>query len=322
VAGEIFSIDQVDSYYFLAAANDVVSVDLARVSGSLALGLQLLGPGRKPLAEETNAGTSAAVSLREIRLPEAGIYAVLARHMDSSLGPAGRYSLTLTLAGGLRLRNRGGGILSSGQSVTGLLTLDDTDDTWLFEGRAGERITLSAAGLAAEPGTPPLAPLGVRLQDTAGVTLALHDVTLAQSIARVENFVLPADGVYRVQIVGGGQQPGVYPLILRSDRDTLVARPLHYSETVGGVFTPGRNLETWVFSGTMGDTVSVALRYVRGDRFVGSFQVRAENGVALATVADLGQEAGARADLLLPFSGSYSILVANPDQFQRRASIP
>src|SRR5262249_35781499 len=51
-----------------------------------------------------------------------------------------------------------------------------------------------------------------------------------------------------------------------------------------------------------------------GDNFAGGFQLRSENGVPLVTRPDLGDGSGARVDgLLLPFSGSYTIVVANPD---------
>src|SRR5437773_4357294 len=55
------------------------------------------------------------------------------------------------------------------------------------------------------------------------------------------------------------------------------------------------------------------MRYQRGDPFTGGFQLRSENGLPLVTRPDLGDGSGARIDgLLLPFSGSYTIIAANP----------
>src|SRR5262249_46166492 len=105
----------------------------------------------------------------------------------------------------------------------------------------------------------------------------------------------------------------VYSLTWRPETARLVVGPLTYGQSVSGVFTPTHNADTWVFSGTAGDVISIALRYQRGDKFSAGFQLRAENGVALATAFDNGDGSGARVDgIVLPFNGSFSVALANP----------
>lgn len=315
-AGEILNGDRAVTYYFLGTANDIVSVQFSRTTGDLVPGLELLSPSGRALISEQNAAGAATLAVSDVRLPENGIYVLTARHAANAEGTAGRYFLYLD--GRARTQNRGGGIITPGTSVTGLLITGRNEDTWLFQGHAEERVTFTASGV----GMPLPAPLGLRLQDTMGQTFAMQDVALTQSETRLADVMLPADGVYRVQVVGGGQTAGAYSLTWTPERERLVAGPLNYGQTVSGVFTEQHRADSWVFSGTAGDVISVTLRYLRGDRFNGGFRVQAENGVPLVTVPDLGTGSGARADnLLLPFSGSYTLVVANPDSNFKGAGV-
>jgi hypothetical protein len=167
---------------------------------------------------------------------------------------------------------------------------------------------VSFALFAAELPSP--APLSLQLLDTSGQPFAVQTRTLAQDALYLEDVLLPEDGVYRVRVVGGAQKQGIYRLRWLA-ADERAGGVISYGQTVSGILTAARNFETWVFSGNAGDVVSVAVRYTRGTPFTASFQLRAANGVPLATVADL-EGNGARADVLLPFDGSYSIIVANP----------
>jgi hypothetical protein len=309
-SGEILGSEDTNTYYFIGSANDILTAQLSRSTGDLVPGLALVSPRGVTVASDLNPGSSAAVSLSGVRLPENGIYALSVRHGEQGASTIGRYLLYLGLDSAVRLIHRGGGIIQPGETVTGLLNVGGVGDTWLFQGHMGERVTFIAAGI----GSQLPAPLSLRLQDTAGYTFAVQDMVLTQGANRVANVMLPANGVYRVQMTGATQTPGAYTLTWESERRRLVAGPLSYNQVVGGIFTPDHNVDTWVFSGSAGDVISIALRFQQGDRFNGAFQLRSENGLPLVTAADQGDGSGARADsLLLPFSGSYSLVVANPD---------
>ncbi len=311
ISGEIRSADQSDAYYFYGAANDVIGVQTIRTVGDLVPSLQIVTPAGTALAVNSNKSAGSLSTLQNVRLPQEGVYAVIVRHSDSTTQTSGRYLLALQVISGSRLKNRLSGILSPGQTVSGALVVTDNTNTWLIKGRAGERLSLVASALqrGAEP-----TPLGLRLMDTAGTTFASQDVFLPQDSARLMDVMLPADGIYRVQVIGGGQTPGGYQLTWLAERSPLLPGALRYGQTVGGVFTTTHNADTWVFAGTANDVISISLSDVRGTPFRGGFQVLSANGVALATAADLGDGSGARVDnLLLPFSGSYRLIIANSD---------
>jgi hypothetical protein len=316
VPGEHLNGEGVDRYYFIGSANDVISLELTRTTGDLAPAMQLIAPSGNSLANDNNPSNTPTAAFSRFRLPNDGMYTVLVGHGENASSTAGRYVLHLGLDSGFRLQNRGGGIITTGASRTGLVTPTDNQDTWLFVGQAGERVTFIASGL----GSPLPSPLGLRLQDTSGQTFALQDVVLTQTSARLVDVMLPADGLYRLLVAGGTTTGGAYTLTWQPERERLVAGPLRYNQTVSGLFTEQRNIDTWVFSGTAGDVISIALNYQRGDKFNAAFRLRSENQLPLVTVPDLGN--GARADgLVLPFSGSYTIIVANPDTNYKGAGV-
>ena len=308
-SGEILTGEAAETFYFLGAAGDPVTLQLLRTGGDFAPRLQLIAPNGSTVAQAPNTARLAAVRLDDVRLPADGVYTVrVFSALDAEQpGSGGRYSLYLGLSGATRLRNRGGGTVAPGETVTGLLAPGDNEDTWLFQGRRGQRVSFTVVGQS------DVIPIALRLQDTAGQTFAVQSTTFAGDPVALHDILLPGDGLYRVQVIGGRQTAGMYTLTWEPETPGAESGPLGYGWTVNGVFTPESPFDTWVFAGTAGDVVSVALRYVRGDRFGGSFQLRAADGLPLATVADVGDGRGARADVLLPFSGSYSIVVANPD---------
>ncbi len=306
ISGELQSSVEADIYFFLGTLNDVINVQAVRATGRLAPAVRLLGPNGREIAADSPSDGRYYAQLTGIRLPDSGLYTLIVSNLNRSERIEGRYTLSLGLLSGTRLQSRGGGVIAEGEVRAGLLLAGDNEDTWLFRARRGQRVSFAVFG--AELPSP--APLSLQLLDTSGQIFAAQNRVLAQSTARLEDVLLPEDGVYRVRVIGGTQQQGVYRLQWLPS-DERANGVLGYGQTVSGSLTAARNFETWVFSGSAGDVVSVALRYVRGTPFNGSFQLRAANGVPLATVADL-DGGGGRADVLLPFSGSYSIVVANP----------
>ncbi|MDW8299979.1 MAG: PPC domain-containing protein [Anaerolineae bacterium] len=315
VAAELQSSLETDTYFFLGTLNDVISVQVIRATGRLVPALSLFGPSGRELAADRPTDGRYYAELKNVRLPESGLYRLSVSDVSRAERVEGRYLISLGLLSATRLQSRGGGAIREGEVRSGFLLAGDNEDTWLFRARRGQRVSFVL--FSAEPPAP--APLSLQLLDTSGQLFAAQTRTLPQGVVRLEDVLLPEDGVYRVRVVGGAQQQGVYRLQWLS-ADERSGGVISYGQTVSGILTAARNFETWVFSGNVGDVVSVALRYVRGTPFTASFQLRAANGVPLATVADL-EGIGARADVLLPFDGSYSIVVANPIPEFQGASI-
>jgi hypothetical protein len=293
VFGELLQEGEVDTYFFAGAGGDEITLNAAVTAGTLEPALELIGPRNQVISIDDS-----------IVLPEPGVYTIRVGSVTTT--PDGRYSLTLALATAVQ-RVRGGGLLPEIGTVRDTLTQNDSEDVWLFSGREGEWITLEASIL----GEPSATPISVRLQDTAGNTFAARDSVLSARLLTFRRLVLPATGVYRVQVIGGQDNPGAYSLTLNRELRNDAIDVVDYGATVGGVFSTTRNAKTWVLSGTAGDTVSIAMRYVRGDRFSSTFQVVSDTGVPLALGTDNGN--GAQVDVFLPFTGSYNILVGNID---------
>ena len=306
VMAELQNSLETDTYFFLGTLNDVIRVQAVRATGRLAPALSLIGPNGREIAADRPTDGRYYAELPSLRLPDSGLYRLVVSNLNRAERIEGRYTLSLGLLSATRLQSRGGGTIAEGETRSGFLLAGDNEDTWLFRARRGQRV--SFAVFAAEPPSP--APLSLQLLDTSGQLFAAQTRTLAQNAIYLEDVLLPEDGVYRVRVVGGTQGQGVYRLEWLA-ADGRAGGVLGYGQTVSGILTAARNFETWVFSGNAGDVVSVAVRYTRGTPFTASFQLRAANGVPLATVADL-EGIGARADVLLPFDGSYSIIVANP----------
>ncbi|HLY26300.1 MAG TPA: hypothetical protein VKQ72_08170 [Aggregatilineales bacterium] len=322
--------DEIDSsgapqrLYFLGTNNDTVSVQVHRSTGDLNPAVQIIGPNTAQVAADSNTSGKPYASLQGIKLQENGVFVIIVQPAgttstnNNTPATSGRYSVSLALNSGFHLGNRGGGVIVPGQTVVGLLQVPNVSQTWLFTGKRGESVTFSVLA----QGNPLLTPLEIQLQDSAGVAFADRQAVLTQGEIRLSDVILPGDGLYSVQISGGNNTPGAYQLTWTGLQMPPSGGAIHYDETVGGVFTPDHDADTWVFSGSAGDVISLALTYQSGDTFKGGLQLRAENGLALATVADLGTGAGARVDnLLLPFSGSYTLIVANPDTSFKGAGV-
>ncbi|MHB8752032.1 MAG: PPC domain-containing protein, partial [Aggregatilineales bacterium] len=310
--GELLPADQSNAYYFYGVVNDVINLSAARVTGDLSPGLALTPPSGPPLAVDANKSSSANAALGSLRLPETGVYTLQVRHADPAPQSAGRYLLSLGLVSGSRIKNRLGGLLSPGRTVTGALLPIDYQNTWLLAGQAGDHISLVVSGLSASDAP---TPLSLQLQDTAGHPFAQADIQLPQDTARLTDVLLPNDGIYRVQITGGSQTQGGYQLtwLPASDSGQLPGA-IRYGQTISGLFTTTQRADKYTFAGTTGDVIALSLRDVRGDPFRGGFQLLSAGGVALATAADVGNGEGARIDgLTLPLTGTYTIVVANTD---------
>jgi hypothetical protein len=164
-------------------------------------------------------------------------------------------------------------------------------------------------------------PLSLKLQDIAGNTFAQQDIFSIQDSAQLINIMFPNDGLYRVQVTGGALTSGSYRLQWMPQ----TIRPsgaLRFGQTVSGLFTANQQAEKWTFSGTVGDQIALSLRRLQGDPFRGAFQILSASGVTLASAADLGNGEGARVDSLsLPFSGTYTVVVVNPDSAFKGASV-
>lgn len=236
VSGVLDDAHYEQRWTFTAQRGDVIQATMTRsadIPGGLDGYLLLIGPDGATLAEVDDTGDSVMPTLEAYELPADGQYTLIATRFGFANGySAGEYALTLErlgrqapagARGGTGARWLAPGTLPPGlrwltynEPVSGRLDADHHEDWYIFQGRAGDVITLR---MTAEGGT--LDPFLI-LTDGAGYELARADDTpdgLPDAV--IAELSLPADGAYLVRATRygfeHGPSAGAYTLVIETD---------------------------------------------------------------------------------------------------------
>ncbi len=157
-------------------------------------------------AQDTTVGPLNAQIVNFV-LPEDGTYTIRATRFAQELGTSfGSYTLTLDLA--TLGTSTTGGMITYGQTVSGLITDSVFQQDWTFTGQAGDTITITMID------TSEATPLDsyLLLLDDAGNILIANDDGPAEAVgplnAMIAGFTLPADGTYTIRAARFGQAEG------------------------------------------------------------------------------------------------------------------
>ena len=155
----------------------------------------------------------------------------------------------------------GASALVLGVPVLGTLSESAPDQTWMFDGSAGQTVTLSAVDQSiADPSTFNL-DMAIRLLAPDGSELAYNDDQLGTDLfgvydAEISDFALPQTGTYTVH-VEWRQGQGIYTLGINGDR-SLSLNPDGVTEVAGrlqDVFP----VQSWAFNGHQGDVLTFTM---------------------------------------------------------------
>ncbi|WP_331235259.1 hypothetical protein [Natronorarus salvus] len=241
--------------------------------------LYLLGPDGAVLAEDDDSGFFLNSRIRQ-RIPETGEYTVVA----TSFGPETFFQYELSLECRQFAEVVGDGErIECGETVRGELTSEDAvgfrgpdhyHDAYVFEGEAGEHVTLAHSPVVFED-DPYLYLLG-----PDGAIVAEDDDSGTDLGSRL-TAVLPQDGEYVViATTFGPEDVFEYELSLecRSFQDVLgPQRTVRCGQTVAGELTsndavgfrgPDHYHDAYCFLGREGDTVRLSLSTVDGDTYL------------------------------------------------------
>jgi len=197
---------QAHTWTFAGTEGDMLTIAMEAPVGELDPNLVLFGPDGNQLAADDNSGFERDALLEGYRLMATGTYSVVA---GASQAAAGYYVLSVAPT---QVR----GTLAYGQIVTDTLSAGEHHN-WLFTGRAGEHITLTMTAIAT--GTHPLDGY-IELFSLDAKRLALDDDSAGEGDARIRDFVLPADGTYRIAAMGYlAEDQGAYALVLTRGGD-------------------------------------------------------------------------------------------------------
>ncbi len=188
-------------YSFPGGADDVVVIDMRRITGDLDPHLTLLGPGGVQLgANEDNPSGETATDARLDRflLPGTGTYTILAGRSPVAPGPIGgvfEIALELFSTDPVDALLFAPQALVYGDAVTGDINDRRYERLYTFEGEQGDPVTIELSQIDGDLDS------FLMLQDASGNQLAFNDdATGAETDtdSRIANFRLPATGVYTI----------------------------------------------------------------------------------------------------------------------------
>lgn len=281
-------------YSFVAQADDWVEIEVraGSIGSALRPVLLLLDESLETMAvgESDAAGD---VYLAQ-RIPQQGRYFVLVSSTDEDYGREADYAFDIRLSIGTPPEPSGGPI-EFGQTVEGMIQSAE-GDRWMFEGRAGDLVSIRMESERLD--------CYLELLDPAGLQIASDDDSGGNLNAFLNGIPLRTTGTYTIVARGYSGRTGPYTLSLTLGRITPGGGTITRGQAVSGVIVLADGDE-WTFEGTAGQSVTISLS---GD-FDTYLELRGPDGQVLITDDDSGGNLQARiSDFRLPRTGTYTIV--------------
>ena len=299
-----------DVWTFAGSQGDTITLSARSVRGDEALiNMQLRSQDGQVLLTAAATDTAHGARAEHVTLPENGHYSILIGNPDSQFDGETAYELTVQLE--KTQAHSMGTVISYGQAASGTFFVDDTVDTWLFEGQQGDTVTATAAGLY--PGLMPS--LSVLSTDWRAASQYGQAVVLATAQAVDQEpaqitLALPYDGPYAVTVsdplfVGGNYQLSVTARTV----SPMTTNPIRPDQTRNGQIGTSDLTDAWTFTGNPKDVVSVTVKPESRSLLAPEVRLLAPDGTLL-TQADANAGAAAQIEAYsLPFGGQYTVVV-------------
>ena len=302
VTGTITDNDPRSTFTFNGTAGQIVAITMERLSGDLDSYLQLIGPDGEVLTEDDDSGGELNARIWWFALPEDGTYTIVAtRYGEAEGATSGEFRLTL------REGQSQSNSLGYGDQVTGELSDAHFEDYWVFEGTAGDLITISMERTSGDLDSYLL------LLDPAGRRVAEDDDSGGELNARIGALALPEDGSYTIIAtrLGGADGTGSGEYLLTLDlvppEDTTPVGSLRYGESVNGEISHADYSDYWTFEGEQGDVVIITMM-AENTGLDSYLSLLGPDGAEIASDDDSAGELNALLIVPLPASGTYTIL--------------
>ncbi len=307
VAGQFVQAGVPHAWFFDGTAGQSLSFSLNRLSGELAVDLLLVAPdGSSVFTSTLPADTVNSLSTPPVTLPLDGLYLLLIT--DNAQTPGTTYRLFVQPTGAI---DDSAQVIAPLQDKFGIISDVQPRESWQFDARAGESVSLRVAALDGNL-QPSLVlwdstgrPVMEGIQDPAGDTT---QVTLS-------NAFISQSGTYRVTVgrVGGaaGDTTGSYRLMLRrrpiSRRAVLAEDVAFETETID--YFAGPDPRLYAFQGLAGDVVAVSARVLSGET-VPSLSLENEMGMSLSAPVVTSDDEASISAFTLPENGRYVVVLA------------
>jgi hypothetical protein len=301
--GEVAQPGDSSVFVFYGTVGDEIIVQTTSLQGDPRLRVTLLDETGSLLAAADTSNAAQATYRLEHELTQDGVYRLVVEADEES--PLGRFALHLNLMSAASERH--GDLLT--QHSVAFLNSGDAVHRWLFNGLAGEKVSLLAEPLDEVP-----TPFVLQLADSTGHVFLEKRLDSTQSVWHLADVLLPRTGVYQAIVTGGRTQSGLYHVTLERGDSQASEGALRYGQTVSQVLTRENFLDVWTFAGSRDDVVTVLSRAVLGDPVSLNLQLRSHDGQVLATAG--ADDSGRRTFLnqvALPSDGYYSVVVGNVD---------
>ena len=314
VIGEVRPDEPTLYYTFRAQRGDVLTIQMRRLSGDLDPMLQVTDRRGRIIAQNDEilgSGTLDA-AIDSLVIENTGAYVIIASRFGGPAGQSrGDFLLSLDTASNSALGTSAllAAPISAGTPVEGALGDDRYALFYRFEGRRDDVISVRMTRTS--PGN--LDTL-VALTDSSLRELAANDDSDGSQNSAIENFVLPADGVYYLIATryerADGQTSGGFQLTLSNAGSIFAsvdpaAQRISYGSTVTGYIDDESPQTLYAFQGQAGDIITAAMSRSDGtlDPFISLLDASQQ---VLANDDDSAGGQNARIDrFTLPASGVY-----------------
>jgi len=299
VSGSIAAAAQMDTYTFTAAANDYVYLRVGAEGSSPSI--YLFAPNGTKLAV-TSFGYDSQCG---VSLPDSGMYTVLIGDVNDSY--AGSYTFYLQ-----RTNNPANAqALTFGGTRNGTLETRAQMDAYTFDAIEGDTLLfrMSSSWHASEKGEWLMlyAPDGSLV--TCSKELSFWGGWMPEGFISARAL---QTGMYTLLVGGGGSAwdntTGTYNLFGQRTNNPGNAVPIEFGETVSGSIADAVRKDTYTFTAAAND--HVFLRMQADWIYDPQILVYAPNGTELASISSTYD---CHADLSLPDSGTYTVLVGDKD---------
>jgi RHS repeat-associated protein len=272
-----------DSFTFHGRAGDRVTA--FENDSALYLSLRLTGPDGSSWFCDFNYYNC---QIDDALLPEDGTYTITVDGRDNTTGP---YTLALNRLNGDEQA------ITYGQAINDNLTPYGDQDSFTFQGQAGDRVTAFETDSALY--------LSLRLTKPDGSSWSCD---FNYYNCQVDDVLLPEDGTYTLTVDGRDNATGPYTLYLHWHNDPATTIPIFNGQTKNGNITLPGERDGYTFTALAGDVFSVNARRTSG-YLDPELRVYAPDGSRVASA--WGYPQATITDTIAPVSGSYVLLLGD-----------
>ncbi len=289
------------AWVFSGDAGDEISIAMRALTDKEELDcyLELYSSDGDALISDDDSGESLNAWIEYFVLPTDGLYRIVASDLS---GEAGEYALTLETA-----QLEIAGTLVPGQAVAATFELGARHH-WLFEGQAGEIVSISTLALDEDLDT------YMELFSPDGEQVATDDDGGEGSNAAISEFSLTHTGTYRVVARAyNEEQAGEYEITLEMV-ELEIEGTLVYDQVTTATLEPDER-HYWLFEGQAGDVVSISM-IATGEDLDTYLELFAPSGEQVVVDDDSGGDSNAAIlEFELPLDGTFRIVARGYNEY-------